>query len=328
SGYSSNPSTLLHGVPQGSVLGPILFLLYTQPLSQIIDRHSISHSEFADDSQLYDSVPREQFDSLLSNMQSCVDDVKLWMTQNKLQLNEGKTEALLIDPQNSPNLPLSITIGQNDICFSRSVRNLGVIFDDKLSMKQQVSKICQSAYLELRRISSIRHVLTVDATKTLVTSLVLSRLDYCNSLLSGIPQQLIDKLQKVQNCSARLIFKTSKCTHVSPLLAKLHWLPIAQRIDYKISSLCYDVVSDTAPLYLSDLLCLYVPSRSLRSSADTRIFRIPTRKKKFQGQRAFSHLGPVTWNKLPYSVRHAQTQSQFKTQLKTTLFRSVYEPDS
>ena len=79
---------------------------------------------------------------------------------------------------------------------------------------------------------------------------------------------------------------------------------------------------------MSDLLCLYVPSRSLRSSADTRIFRIPTRKKQYQGQRAFSHLGPVTWNKLPYSVRHAKTQSQFKTQLKTTLFRSVYEPDS
>ena len=97
--------------------------------------------------------------------------------------------------------------------------------------------------------------------------------------------------------------------------------------DYKISSSCYDV-SDAAPLYLSDLLCLYVPSRSLRSSADTHIFRIPRRKKKFQGQRAFSHLGPVTWNKLPYSVRHAQTQFQFKTQLKTTLFRSVCEPDS
>ena len=108
----------------------------------IIDRNSVSHSEFAYDSQLYDSVPREQLDSLLRNMQSCVDEVKLLMTQNKLQLNEGKTEALLIDPQNSPNHPLSITIGQNDICFSRSVRNLGVIFDDKLSMKQQVSKMC------------------------------------------------------------------------------------------------------------------------------------------------------------------------------------------
>ena len=108
----------------------------------------------------------------------------------------------------------------------------------------------------------------------------------------------------------------------------LHWLPIAQRIDYIFFSLWYAVVSDTAPLYLSDLLRLYVPSRLLRSSADTRIFRLPKRKKKLQGQHAFCHLGPVTWNKIPYSVRCAQTQSQFKTQLKTTLFRSVYEPDS
>ena len=157
---------------------------------------------------------------------------------------------------------------------------------------------------------------------------------FCHALITEIPccqgflNSWLTNFKKAQNCSARLIFKTSKCTHVSPLLAKLHWLPVAQRIDDKISSLCYDVVSDTALLYLSDLLCLYAPSGSLRSSADTRIFRISTRKKKFQGQPAFSHLGPVTWNKHSYSVRHAQTQFPFKTQLKTTLFRSVYEPDS
>ena len=104
--------------------------------------------------------------------------------------------------------------------------------------------------------------------------------------------------------------------------AKLQWLPIAQIIGYEISSLCYDTVSDT------DLLRPCVPSRLLRSSADTRIFRIPKRKNKFKGQRAFSHLGPVTWNKLPYRVRHAQTQSHFKIQVKNTLFRSVHEPNS
>ena len=104
-------------------------------------------------------------------------------------------------------------------------------------LMKQISKVCQSAYLELRRISSVRHVLIVEATKTHVTSLVLSILDYCNSLLSGMPQQHIEKLQKVQNCSARLIFKTSKRSHASPLLTKLHWLPIAQRIEYKVSSM-------------------------------------------------------------------------------------------
>ena len=138
----------------------------------------------------------------------------------------------------------------------------------------------------------------------------MSSLDCCYYiLLSGILRQLIDKLEKVQNYSARLIFKTRKRTHVSSISAKVHWLWIAERIDSKTSCWCNDVVPETAPPYLSYLLRLYVPSRSLRSSADTRTFRIPT----------LSHLGPVTWNKLSYSVRHAQTQSQFKTQLKNTI---------
>ena len=188
---------------------------------------------------------------------------------SKLQLNNGNTEALLTDPENSPNLPLSTIIGESEIQFSNSIRNIGVIFDDKLPMKQQVNQVCQSTYLELSRISSVRHVLTVQATKTLGTYLVLSRPDYYISLFSGMPQQFIEKLQKAQNCSAWLIFKTPKRTHASSLLTKLHWLPIAQRIEYRVSSMCYDVVSETAPPYLSDLLRLYIPSRSLRSSADT-----------------------------------------------------------
>ena len=150
-------------------------------------------------------------------MQSCVADVKVWLMQNKLQLNSEKMETLLIDSQNPPNHPLSVVICENEIQFSKSVRNLGVIFYDKLLTKQQVRKVCQSTFLELRRIGSVRHVFTVEATETLVTSLVLPCLDYCNSLLSGMPQQLIKDLKNIQNCSARLIFKTSKCTHASPL---------------------------------------------------------------------------------------------------------------
>ena len=132
------------------------------------------------------------------------------MTQNKLQHNDGKTETLFIDPQKLPNLPLSISmiIIQNGICFSRSVQNLGVIFWWQAfhELKQEVSQMCQFAYLELCRISSVRHVLIVDTTRTLLTSLILSHLDYCNSYLSGVPQQLlIDKLQKVQNCSTHFL---------------------------------------------------------------------------------------------------------------------------
>ena len=192
-------------------------------------------------------------------------------------------------------------------------------------MKTQINKICQSCYLEIRRIGSVRHFLTTEATKTLVTSLILSRIDYCNSLLAGLPQGLLESLQRVQNCAARLIFKSRRSDHVTPLLMKLHWLPVQYRIEYKLSVLCYHIICEFAPTYLSDLTHLYVPSRSLRSSADTRIFKVPLTKKKYQGQRAFSFIGPVTWNSLPREIRYAETVTEFKCQLKTHLFSKAYE---
>eukprot|EP00745_Piridium_sociabile_P020377 TRINITY_DN313_c0_g1_i4.p1 TRINITY_DN313_c0_g1~~TRINITY_DN313_c0_g1_i4.p1 ORF type:complete len:508 (-),score=73.27 TRINITY_DN313_c0_g1_i4:117-1640(-) len=325
-GYESDPSPLCYGVPQGSVLGPILFILYTHPLSDVISHHRIHHHMFADDTELYNSANRSHSDVLFSTMQSCISDVKAWTLVNKLQLNEDKTEALLIDSSNLSDLPSSLFLGQQtNIAFSVSARNLGVIVDNRLTMKDQVSKICQNTYLEIRKIASIRRFLTTEATKTLITSLVISRLDYCNSLLAGIPKKDIDRVQKVMNCAARLIFRAPKREHITPLLAELHWLPISFRVEYKIATICYNIISGSAPPYLQELLQVYTPSRSLRSSADTRTFHLPNRRKKHQGQRAFSYIGPVIWNKLPFSVRHSQSLSSFKSALKTHLFHSYYD---
>ena len=131
------------------------------------------------------------------------------MVHNKLQLNEGKTEALLVATSRADkDLPTSIQIGSSIVPFVKSVRNLGVILDWRLSMKEHINKVCQMAYWELRRISSIRQYLTEDAAKTLVVSIVLSRLDYGNCLLAGVPECLLHKLQKIRNTSARLILKS------------------------------------------------------------------------------------------------------------------------
>ena len=108
-----------------------------------------------------------------------------------------------------------------------------------------------------------------------VSSLVLSRLDYCNALLAGSPQVLLDKIQRVINFSACLIYRPPKSAHIIPLLSDLHWLPISSRIRYKIALTCFHVVSGRAPPYLSELLHVYSLSRSLRSASDTRIFRVP-----------------------------------------------------
>ena len=170
---------------------------------------------------------------------------------------------------------------------------------------------------------SIRHYLSEDATKTLICTFVLSRLDYCNALLSD--SQNLDRLQKVQNNAARLIYRSSKFNHVTPLLYTLHWLPIEKkRIDFKLASLCFKSPNGSAPTYLSDLLHLYTPSRQLRSSADTRVFRIPSFRTKSSGQRSFSYQAPTTWNKLPASIRYASSVSSFKSSLKTFLFSKTF----
>ena len=134
---------------------------------------------FADDTELYNSAPRSSADSLFCDMQNCMSDVKKWTTHNKLQLNEDKTEALLFNSSKSSDLPDVLRIGPSDIPFSYSARNLGVIFDNGLTMKLQIDRICQTACFEIRRIGSVRQFLTTETRKILVASLVLSRVDSC-----------------------------------------------------------------------------------------------------------------------------------------------------
>ena len=186
-------------------------------------------------------------------------------------------------------------------------------------MKPCVFNLVRSANFELRRISFIRHLLSTDATKTLVSFFVLSCLDHCNSLLFDCPQYLLNKLQKVQNNAARLVLRVSKTDHISPHFASLHWLPINSRIQY-ISSICYKCLNSTAPDYLTELLRIYKPTLQLRSSSDTSILCIPTVRTHSLGQRSFSYAAPAVWNTLPYEIRSSDTLSSFKSSLKTYLF--------
>ena len=141
-------------------------------------------------------------------------------------------------------------------------------------------KICQTAYFELKRISSVRRFITEDATQTLVTSYILSRLDYCNFLLMGASNSVIQLLQKVQNFAERLILMAPRHHHSTSLLKKLHWLPISERIKYKNACMCFHAINISGPTYLSELLYTYTPSRTLHSSSDSRMLKIQQCKRK------------------------------------------------
>ena len=233
------------------------------------------------------------------------------MLENKLKLNNDKTDGLLLRSSFKSfwvSKPTTMSGCTCEISFSSSARNLDFYIRDDMGVELHIKNVCWSAYSELCCISTIGHCLSVDSTKTLVSAFVLSRLDYCNSFLSGCPNHLLEKLQKVQNFAARLVLKAHKRDHVSPLLRTLHWLPIQARIEYTLSTVCHSFFSDTAPVYLSDLR-VYSPSRQLRSSSDWRTLRIPHIKTKTFGHRSFSHTAPSVWNYLPRDIRHIFSQS-------------------
>ena len=213
----SSKADLKFGVLQGSVLGPLLFTLYTTPLSSMIFEHAIPHYLYADDSHLYISFASRDFIAVLNGLQSCLASVQSWMSTNKLKLNQDKTEFLLIGNERQRSKYLSIfpikLLGVKAKAV-KSTRNLGVIFDKNFTFRSHISAICNSCFYHMRDLRRIRHLLDLDSAKLLATALDSSRVDYCNSLLFGIADIDLTRLQLVQNQLARLVTKSPPFTRV------------------------------------------------------------------------------------------------------------------
>ena len=201
----------------------------------------------------------------LLSMQKSTNDVKTSTTVNKLKSSDDKTKAMIVSS-------------------GRKSRSFSGIWPGK-----HISNLLRSASFELRCISFIRRLLSTDGINILVPAFVLSRFDYCNSLLSGCPQYLLNKLQKVKNNATRLVLRVPKTDHISLHLASLHWLPIDSRIQYKLASVCYNCLSSAAPVYLTELLTVHKPTRQLHSSSDTSILYLPSVLMHSLGQRSFSY---------------------------------------
>ena len=322
----SSDSRLDYGVPQGSVLGPILFLVYLLPLGNIVRSHGISFHQYADDTQIYLTFrPSDDVKSATEKMESCIDDIRQWMLENKLKINDEKSELLLVGSrvQRSKLDVSSLRIGECDISASEKVRNLGVNLDCTLNMASHVQHLCKTANFYIRNIWKVRKYMSAETTKTVVHAFVTSRLDMCNSLLFGLPASLINQVQRTQNNAARLVAKVSKYSHVTPLLRELHWLPISYRISFKILVLTYNALNGLSPAYIRDLLTSYSPQRTLRSSSKCLLTVPPTHLKTY-GDRSFSYAAPVLWNNLPSDIKCAQSISSFKSKLKTHFFLKAY----
>ena len=323
---TSTPTLVLFGVPQGSVLGPILFLLYAADLLRLVKSHNLHPHSYADDTQIYGFCPAADAPLLQEQMSACVDDVAVWMQSNRLQLNTAKTEVLWCASgrrqQHIPQVP--VRVGDNFIVPASFVRDLGIYLDSDVSMRTQVSRTVSTCFAALRQIRSIRRSVSRSVLLSLVTSLVLSRLDYGSSTLAGLPGYLLDRLQSVLNAAARLIHSARKYDPVTPLLQDLHWLRMPQRIEYRLAVLVYRCLHGLAPSYLAVAEQLHrvadVDSRQRLRSASTSALVVPPTRLTTVGDRAFPVAAARIWNGLPPDVTSSPSLSLFKRRLKTVVF--------
>ena len=321
------------GVPQGSVLGPKQFIAYVEDADQIFSLHNISNYGYADDIQCLKRCHLTQSNAAISSLKDTINDVHDWCSSRRLQLNTSKTEFIWfgstsnlsqLDPSDAK---IIIDSSSTTIQSSRVVRNLGVFFDSELNMRDHISRVARSCFYQLRRLRAIRHHLGLNVTKCLVCSFVLSRLDYCNSLLAGLPATSLVPLQRVQNAAARLVLGLKTTDHITPALMELHWLPIKHRISYKLCILVHKSLHHQAPDYLVALFTSIseIPSRSTLRSASTGKLHVPRTRLHF-GERALAVSGALTWNSLPAKLRLTTDFGVFKSNLKTHFFNIAFNP--
>ena len=201
-------------------------------------------------------------ESGIAGMENCIKAIRAWMIMDKMKINDIKTEFLIIGTKqllNKVNIK-TLSVGDSAVAPAAMARNLGVLFDENMTLLPHINT-CKTALYYIHNIRRIRKYLSVETTRTLVHAVVIGRLDYCNSLLYGLPMKSISKLQRVQNAAARLITNTPRYDHITPVLRSLHWLPVKERMTFKILTLSFKAIHGLAPDYIQSLVTLQCPSR-------------------------------------------------------------------
>jgi len=323
---TSLPSPAAHGVPQGSFLGPILFLLYVADLLKLIKRHRLSPHAYTDDTQIYGFCQPSDVNALADSVSACFDEVSSWMRANQLQVKPSQTEVLwCASGRRQHQIPTSpVHIGSIYVLPVSSVCDLGVHIDSDVSLRTHVTATIRSCFAALRQIWSDRCCLPQHALLTLIRALVVSKVDYryCCSMLAGISGHLLDRLQSILNAAARLVFSARRSERITPLLCDLHWLRVPERIQFRLCVLAFRCLNRSAPLYLADSIHRTADEEGRRHlcSSTTMMLVASSVQRLTLADCAFPVAASRAWNSLPPAIQTVSSFTSFR-QLKTYLFR-------
>ena len=327
-GKHSVKKRVMFGVPQGSILGPLLFILYVNELNSVGDEFGLTVHSYADDTTLYIGFdPSSDSDNACHSIKCCLLKIEHWMNENFLKLNIDKSQLLmcgktrLIKVYQSQVMQLKSALHINCDPMETS-KILGVLLDSRLCFSDMVNETCRVCYFKLSKLKNLRHFLSQDIKIMLVKCFIISKLDYCNCLYSCCPQYLVNKLQKVLNACIRYIFNVPLYdpTTLLPLYKQCHILPFHYRIQFKLCLMVFKILNNLSPVYLRELFKIYVPSReNLRSASDSN--KILT---DHCFDKTISYKMCDAWNVLPLRLRISNSLTTFKKELKSYFFELAF----
>ena len=317
-GFTSNLLVTLYGVPQGSVLGPVLFNIYVASLSDVMKNTGIFSSSYADDTNMRIQLSLQfQYFNITQRIPELMGEVQKWMQDHFLKLNPQKTEVILLyPPQDKNTCKLNgVFIDDNCLRFSEYVKLLGVELDGNLSFDHHVNDIVTTSLYHLKNIAKIKRYLTAPEIETVVHAFLTSKLDYCNSVLFGVNQGTLSKLQSIQKKAARIVLGLSPFSSVTDdMLSTLHWLKLDQRIIFKILLFVHKFFINAAPSWFSEqLIVIDLNERLLQK------FYFNSKS----GRRSFTYAAPRFWNCLRKDIRMLNDTEKFKSSIKTVLFKNT-----